>query len=873
MADTLDGLLSRAASAHPRRTAVALSGTGEHLDFGTLDARVTAAARGLRALRLAPGATVAVASVLHPDFAVAYYAAARAGLVTAVVNPLLREEDLLHVLTLGGAEVAFVDGPLYARLKPIQHRLPGLRRVVLMGGGGTAAGGSGGSDGAGGSSGPIGLAELTSEGERAAAGPDGPDGPGRPSASAGLGMPGESGRPSGSSGPIALADLTAEGERATAGPSGSDGPGESSGLIALADLTAEGERAATGPDGPSGPDGLDGLAEPGFEGAAGFEGPRTGLGLPSVGDPDAVVCVQFTSGTTGRPKAVRLTHRNLTLNATQIAAAHRVDASSVCLNHLPTYHPMHLNSAVAAGATQVLCPAGDPAEAVAAANAHRATHLYSLPVRLIRLAAHPGLGGLTLETVRRIASGGSALPAPAARALTEHFGIPVLQGYGLAETSPLTHSDDPDHPVHGSVGRPLPGTECRVVDVASRAVLAVGEVGEVQLRGPQLMKGYLGGPDGTGLEPDGWLSTGDVGRIADDGRLFLVDRLKDVFKCDNFLVAPSEVEQALNRHPRVADSVVVDLPHEFSGAVAGALVVLTGTGEGEGDDSDPRTALAEIVSEVNEQLPYYQHLQHAEPVAAIPRSGNGKIQRRELRDRLLALRGQGDVSDLAEHPADPSPTTPPKEPAMSAPQFTVVNTFTLKDPARAEEFERRFLDHVQWMRQQPGFVAHQAVRRADQPEVYVNFGWWQTGEQFKQVLSSDTFQAHAKAFHELVTVDADPSLAVLRLDGDGPDADEGSVLVIEYLTATGDPAELERAYRAYAEEARTAPGFRHTDLARSVAARPGGYSALTRWSGEEAVEAARSGASYAAVRALADVRTVVAAPLAGTRAALGGGRD
>ncbi|MBW5424964.1 AMP-binding protein [Streptomyces sp. BG9H] len=762
MADTLDGLLSRAASAHPRRTAVALSGTGEHLDFGTLDARVTAAAHGLRALRLAPGATVAVASVLHPDFAVAYYAAARAGLVTAVVNPLLREEDLLHVLTLGAAEVAFVDGPLYERLKPVQHRLPGLRRVVLMGRGGTP--------------------------ERTA-------------------------------------------------PGAFDG----SGHMGLAELIAEGEGA---PD-----------------------------GEPPAADPDAVVCVQFTSGTTGRPKAVRLTHRNLTHNATQIAAAHRVDASSVCLNHLPTYHPMHLNSAVAAGATQVLCPAGDPAEAVAAANAHRATHLYSLPVRLIRLAAHPDLRALTLETVRRIASGGSALPAPAARALTEHFGIPVLQGYGLAETSPLTHSDDPDHPVHGSVGRPLPGTECRVVDVASRAVLATGEVGEVQLRGPQLMKGYLGGPDGTGLEPDGWLSTGDVGRIADDGRLFLVDRLKDVFKCDNFLVAPSEVEQVLNRHPRVADSVVVDLPHEFSGAVAGALVVLTGAGE----DGDLRTALAEVVSEVNGQLPYYQQLQHAEPVAAIPRSGNGKIQRRELRERLLALRAQSGVTGHAQHPADPSPTTPPKETAMSAPQFTVVNTFTLKDPARAEEFERRFLDHVQWMRQQPGFVAHQAVRRADQPEVYVNFGWWQTGEQFKQVLSSDTFQAHAKAFHELVTVDADPSLAVLRLDGDGdgdgPDADDGSVLVVEYLTATGDPAELERAYRAYAEEARTAPGFRHTDLARSVAARPGGYSALTRWSGEEALEAARSGAAYAAVRALADVTTVVATPVAGTRAALGGGRD
>ncbi len=502
----VDGLLAESAALYPDR--VALVGDDGELSYATLDRRASSVAAALPGLLAGSGAAsggaVAVASVLHPDFAVAYYGAMRAGQVVAVVNPLLREEDLVHVLTLSGARSAFVDADLGLRLASVRDRLPELRQVVLIGA----------------------------------------------DAQAGAGLP-------------TLAGL-------------------------LADAPAE----------PAPP-------------------------VPVLADD--VACIQFTSGTTGRPKGVRLTHRNLAVNAAQVADAHRLDSASVTVNHLPTFHPMHLNSAVRAGATQVLCTGPAPADAVGAANRHSASHLYSLPVRLARLAADPDLGELTLETVTRIASGGSALAVPAARRLTERFGIPVFQGYGLAETSPLTHSDDPDNPVHGSVGRPVAGAECRVVDVDSRAVLAVGSVGEVQLRGPQVMKGYLGGPDGTGLEADGWLTTGDVGRVDADGRLFLVDRLKDVFKCDNFLVAPSEVELVLHGHPLVRESVVVDLPDALSGAVAGALVVLL-----------PGAELAEVLATVNEQLPYYQRISRAQAVDSIPRSGNGKIQRRVLREELLA---------------------------------------------------------------------------------------------------------------------------------------------------------------------------------------------------------------------------------------------
>ncbi|MGO4422690.1 long-chain fatty acid--CoA ligase, partial [Streptomyces sp. MCAF7] len=375
------------------------------LDFASLDLRVSRAAYALR--RLLPGrerATVAVASVLHPDFAVAYYAAARSGNVVAVVNPLLREEALLHTLSVSEARLALVDAGLYARLAPVRDRLPALREVVLIG-------------------------------------------------------------------PVA--------------------PGAYRDVPRLDGLLANMENRAL-------------------------------VGPPGAVSPDDVVCVQFTSGTTGLPKAVRLTHRNLVVNAAQIAEAHRLGHGSVALNHLPTYHPMHLNSALFAGATQVLCAAPDPIDAVEAANRHSATHFYSLPVRLARLAAAPAhaLDGLRLATVRQIASGGSALPVRDAARLAERFGVPVFQGYGLAETSPLTHSDDPGRPVPGSVGRPVAGTECRVVDVERRTVLAPDKAGEVQVRGPQVMKGYLGGPDGTGLEDGGWFSTGDVGRIDGEGRLF-----------------------------------------------------------------------------------------------------------------------------------------------------------------------------------------------------------------------------------------------------------------------------------------------------------------------------------------------------------------
>ncbi|MEW1639974.1 class I adenylate-forming enzyme family protein [Streptomyces sp. NPDC093801] len=382
--------------------------------------------------------------------------------------------------------------------------------------------------------------------------------------------------------------------------------------------------------------------------------PRTGPRPDAPADPDTVVCVQFTTGTTGRPKGVLLTHRNLLANAAQTAAAHRLDSGSVTLNHLPLYQPMHLNSAVLAGACQVLCPAPRPAAALALAARTGATHLYSLPARLHQLAAdlrHAELPGAVdlpgfplpsppdLDRLTAVLSGGSALAPADARLLTERLGVPVLQGYGLVEFAPLTHSQRPgeDTGGSGSVGAPVPGTACRVVHPSTGAPLGPGETGEVQLRGPQLMAGYLG-ESGPHTDEDGWFATQDVGRIGPDGELHLVDRLDDVFSYDGELVSPTAVESVLAADPRVADCVVVGWPDPVHGAVVWlGLVLHHPTAPGLLD------VLDSIVETANEQLGPHEQIRRVEVLGAVPRTPAGKPERRALR-RALRHRAQAEAS-------------------------------------------------------------------------------------------------------------------------------------------------------------------------------------------------------------------------------------
>ncbi|MDI5967330.1 AMP-binding protein [Streptantibioticus silvisoli] len=642
---TVDAMLADSAASHPRREAVR---AGQRvLDYATLDALATACAGGLRRIVERTGAVVALTSLLSPDFVIGYYGILRSGNVTAPVNPYLQPEQLAHVLSESGTEVALVDARTAAKIATVRDRLPRLREVILIGG------------------------------------------------SDGSGVP---------------------------GGSGVSGGGASGGVSGASERTF-----ASLLDGPAG-------------------------GLPARGRvcPGDLAVLHFTSGTTGAPKTVMLSHRNVTANAVQVAAAHRLGGGSVVVNHLPTYHPMHMNSAIAAGAAQILVTGPDAAESVRTANRYGASHYYSLPVRLTALADSPQLGGLRFETVRMIASGGSALAPAAARKLAEHFQIPVVQGYGLAETSPLTHSDDPADWRPGSVGRPVADTEARVVDVDDGRVLEPGSIGEVQVRGPQVMLGYLGESAGSCVDEEGWLSTGDVGQIGATGRLTLVDRIKDVFKRDNWLVSPTSVERSLARHPAVRDCVVVDHPEPLHGAVATAFVVRA---------EQDTTAVAAIAAEVNESMPYYQHIEHIEIVESIPRSANGKVARTELRARMARILraaplgrsgGPSDIVQGSSHIVGGCSDIVSGGNAV----ITFITRFTLRGDD-GTEFERLFAEHCAFMAARPGFVDFRMVRSASNPKVYVNIGRWTDPGAHKAVVSSEEFLSHVKAMGPLVEVEAD----------------------------------------------------------------------------------------------------------------------
>jgi long-chain acyl-CoA synthetase len=357
------------------------------------------------------------------------------------------------------------------------------------------------------------------------------------------------------------------------------------------------------------------------------ESPAPQLPDPGGRDLDSVTCVQFTSGTTGPPKGVQLTHRNLVTNAVQAAHVLGLHDGCVCLNHLPLYHLMHLDAAVHAGAAQVLCRQPDPVESFTAAAAAGATHYFGLPVRLARLASDQRFATTVPgPALRLVASGGSALAPGVATALRKQLGVPVIQGYGLAELSPLSHNDRPEESKPGSVGPAVPGTECRIVDLETGRDVTRGAKGEVLLRGPQLMSGYLQS-DAPATDADGWFHTGDVGYEDADGWLFLVDRIKDVFKVDNELVSPGEIEQILAGDADVADSVVVDHPDEFSGAVVWAGIVPVPEGPAD---------LRAVVDRANAQLADHQQIRLFEQLTSVPRSPNGKVERRALRERLRA---------------------------------------------------------------------------------------------------------------------------------------------------------------------------------------------------------------------------------------------
>lgn len=352
----------------------------------------------------------------------------------------------------------------------------------------------------------------------------------------------------------------------------------------------------------------------------------------------ALAALPFSSGTTGLPKGVMLTHSNLVTNVYQTATANEVGcfvAGDVILGFLPLYHiyglTVALNTILGVGGTLVLMPRFDLEGSLRIIVQHGVTMIPLVPPVMNAYCAVAEKGLFPRQhRVRYVKCGAAPLPADLARRFPELTGIRIRQGYGMTEASPVTHIGflEPELYKPESIGIPVAHTYCRIVDERGMDV-ADGELGELLIRGPQVMLGYWKAPEATdAVMRDGWYSSGDIARRDDRGFYFIVDRRKEMIKYKGFPVAPAEIEAVLMEHPSIRDCGVVGKPDDEAGEIPCAFVVLREGGPGSDEIKH------ELCGYVAERLTRYKQPRDVQFVASIPRNPSGKILRRELRKLL-----------------------------------------------------------------------------------------------------------------------------------------------------------------------------------------------------------------------------------------------
>jgi acyl-CoA synthetase (AMP-forming)/AMP-acid ligase II len=360
----------------------------------------------------------------------------------------------------------------------------------------------------------------------------------------------------------------------------------------------------------------------------------------SINPREDLVVLPYSSGTTGLPKGVMLTHYNLVANLRQMEAIKYIHRDDTLICVLPLFHiygmVVIMNMGLYTGATIVMMPRFELEHFLRALQDYKVTLAHIVPPIVLTMMKNPLVDEYDLSSLKTLFSGAAPLGESVSRACCERFGCLIKQGYGMTETSPVTHSTpyEKEKMKYGSVGTCLPNTLCRVVDLETGAPLGPQQKGELWIRGPQVMKGYLNRPEATAatVDAEGWLHTGDIGYADEEGHFYIVDRLKELIKYKGFQVAPAELEAILLTHPAIRDAAVIPSPDEEAGEIPKAFVVLKAEVDTE-----------ELMDFVAEQVAPHKKIRKIEVVDKIPKTASGKILRRVLKERERAATGTNPV--------------------------------------------------------------------------------------------------------------------------------------------------------------------------------------------------------------------------------------